>query len=191
MYYNAHIFEHRKQYNPTTIRAGNNQGNASAQYQIVNAFISACGYNDTSVQDQTQLSCYGILLYVKERLATYYSLLKRSLRFSYGQHDIERGPPTALRETMMNVKRKADIEHSLAMIEVMNRIKYVFGHGPLARIIQDNISPITVERVRPTTDISRQERKRQIVRMAHSVHVFDDGDVMVFGGENEFHFCRE
>ncbi len=62
--------------------------------------------------------------------------------------------------------RKADIEHSPAMIEVMNQIKYAFGHGPLARNIQENISPITVERVRPTTDISRQERKRQIVRMA-------------------------
>jgi hypothetical protein len=31
---------------------------------------------------QTPLSCYGNLLYVKERLAIYYSLLKRSLRFS-------------------------------------------------------------------------------------------------------------
>jgi hypothetical protein len=91
----------------------------------------------------------------------------------------------------MNVKRKADIEHSLAMIEVMNQIKYVFGHGPLARKIQDNISPIAVERVRQTTNISLQERKRPIVWMAHSVHVFNDGDVMVFGGENESHFCRE
>ncbi len=141
----------------------------------------------------TPLSCYGNLLYVKERFAISYSLLKRSLRFSYGQHDIEWGPPTVLHVTMMNVKRKADIEHSLAMIEVMNRIKYVFGHGPLARIteIQDDISPITVERVMPTTDVSRQERKRRIVRMAHSVHVFNDGDVMVFGGDNECHFCRE
>ncbi len=33
---------------------------------------------------QTPLICYGNLLYVKERLAIYYSLLKRSLRFSYG-----------------------------------------------------------------------------------------------------------
>jgi hypothetical protein len=107
---------------------------------------------------QTPLSCYRNLLYVKERLAIYYSLPKRSLRYSYGQHDIEWDPPTALHVTMMNAKRKADIEHSLAMIEVMNRITYVFGHGPLARVteIQDNISPITVERVRPTTDISRQ-----------------------------------
>jgi hypothetical protein len=31
---------------------------------------------------QTPLSCYGNLLYVNERLAIYYSLLKRSLRFS-------------------------------------------------------------------------------------------------------------
>ncbi len=67
--------------------------------------------------------------------------------------------------------RKADNEHSPAMIEVMNRIKYAFGHGPLAMKIQENISPITVERVRPTINIIRQEpaRKRQIVRMAHAV----------------------
>ena len=34
---------------------------------------------------QTPLSCYGHLLYVKERLAIYYSLLKITLWFSYGQ----------------------------------------------------------------------------------------------------------
>ncbi len=77
------------------------------------------------------------------------------------------------------------------MIEVMNRVKHAFGHGPLAMKIQENISPTTVERVRPTTDISRQERKRQIVLMAHSVYVFNDGDVMLFGGDNECHFFRE
>ncbi len=88
---------------------------------------------------------------------------------------------------------KADNEHSPAMIEVMNRIKYVFGHGPLARKIQENISPITVERVRPTINIIRQEpeRKRQIVRMAHSAYVFNDGDVMAFGGNKECRFCLE
>jgi hypothetical protein len=31
---------------------------------------------------------------------------------------------------MMNVKHKANIEHSLAVIEVMNQIKYAFCHGP-------------------------------------------------------------
>ncbi len=95
---------------------------------------------------QTQLNCYGNLLYVKERLAINYSLLKRSLRYSYGQHDIEWAPPTALHVAMMNVTHKADIEHSPAMIEVMNQIKYVFYNGPLARITekQDNISPITL-----------------------------------------------
>jgi hypothetical protein len=95
-------------------------------------------------------------------------IMKRSLWFPYGQ---QWGLPMALHVAMMNAKHKADIEHwhSLAMIEVMNRIKHVFGHGPLARIteIQYNISTITLERVRPTTDISSQERKRQIVRMAH------------------------
>jgi hypothetical protein len=77
---------------------------------------------------QTPLSCYGNLLYVKpEQLLTiYYSLLRRSLRFSYGQHDIESGLPTALHVTLMNVKHKADVEHSLAMFEVMSRIKNVY-----------------------------------------------------------------
>jgi hypothetical protein len=41
---------------------------------------------------QTPLSCDGNLVYVKERLAIYYSLLKRSI----GQHNFEWGPPTAL-----------------------------------------------------------------------------------------------
>ena len=62
---------------------------------------------------RTPLSCYGNLLYVKERLDIYCSLLKRSLRFSYGQHDIEWGSPTALHVTMMNMKDTADMEHSL------------------------------------------------------------------------------
>jgi hypothetical protein len=143
---------------------------------------------------QTLLSCSGILLHVKERLAIYYSLLKRYLRFSYGQHYIEWDSPTALNVTRINVMRKADnaSEHSPALIEVMVQIKYAFGHGPLARKIQEKISPITVERVRPTINISSQEpeRKRQIVRMTHSVYIFNDGDVMVFGGDNECHFCR-
>ncbi len=91
---------------------------------------------------------------------------------------------------MMNVTHKADIEHSLDMIEVMNRINYVLCHGPHARItkIQDDISPITVERVRPATAISSQELKRQVVRMTHPVHVFNDGDDTVFGRDNEWHF---
>ncbi len=50
LYYNTHIFEHWK-HNFTIIRADDNQGNASAQSQIVNSFISACGYNDTHVRD--------------------------------------------------------------------------------------------------------------------------------------------
>jgi hypothetical protein len=75
----------------------------------------------------------------------------------------------------MNVKHKANIEHSFAVIEVMNRIEYRFGLEPLARItgIQDNISPTKTERVRQTTAISRREQKRQFMRMAHSVFVFN------------------
>jgi hypothetical protein len=64
---------------------------------------------------QTPLSCYGTLLYVKELLAIYYSLLKRSLWFSCGQHDTKWGLLAVLHVTMTNVK------HSLtAMIEVMD-----------------------------------------------------------------------
>ena len=37
LYYNTHIFEHRKQCNSTTIIVDDNQGNASAQSQLVNA----------------------------------------------------------------------------------------------------------------------------------------------------------
>ncbi len=64
-------------------------------------------------------------------------LLKRSLRFSYGHYYIELDSPTALHVTRMNVMRKANNEHSPAMIKVMNRIKYAFGHGPLARKIEE------------------------------------------------------
>ncbi len=55
MHYNTHIFEHLKQCNSTTINADDNQGNANAQSQLVNAFISACGYNDTHVRDHANL----------------------------------------------------------------------------------------------------------------------------------------
>ncbi len=51
LYYIAQICEHRKQCNSTLTIADDNQGNASAQSQLVNAFISACGYNDTHVRD--------------------------------------------------------------------------------------------------------------------------------------------
>ncbi len=51
LYFIAHIFEHRKQCNSTTIIADDNHGNANAQSQLVNAFISACGYNDTHVRN--------------------------------------------------------------------------------------------------------------------------------------------
>jgi hypothetical protein len=61
---------------------------------------------------QTQLSCYCHLQYknFKEPLAMYYSVLKRSLWHSYGQHDIEWDLFMALHVTMMNVEHKTDIE---------------------------------------------------------------------------------
>jgi hypothetical protein len=53
LYYIAQNFEHRKQCKSTAIIGDDNQleGNACAQSQLVNAFISACGYNDTHVRD--------------------------------------------------------------------------------------------------------------------------------------------
>jgi hypothetical protein len=51
LYYIAQIFGYQKQCNSTAIIADDNQGNASAQSQLVNPFISACGYNDTHVRD--------------------------------------------------------------------------------------------------------------------------------------------
>ena len=50
LYYNTHNFEHQKQCN-STISADDSQGNASAQSQLINALISACGFNDTHVRD--------------------------------------------------------------------------------------------------------------------------------------------
>jgi hypothetical protein len=44
-------FEHRKQYDSTAIIAEDNHGNVGAQSHLVNAFISACGNNDTQVRD--------------------------------------------------------------------------------------------------------------------------------------------
>jgi hypothetical protein len=51
VFYNIHIFEHRKHCNSATIGAGDNQGNASIRSQLVHAFISACRYNDTHLRD--------------------------------------------------------------------------------------------------------------------------------------------
>ncbi len=51
LYYIAQNFEHWKQCNSTAIIADDNQGHASAQSQLVNAFISACGHNVANVLD--------------------------------------------------------------------------------------------------------------------------------------------
>jgi hypothetical protein len=95
------------------------------------------------------LDSYEDLLFVNERLAMYYSMLERSLRLSYGQHDIKwcqeftahqllvigSKPKTpsnkALYMTLMEVKNKADCEQPLATIDVMNRIAQLYGYGPL------------------------------------------------------------
>jgi hypothetical protein len=74
-------FEHQKQYDSTAIIAEDNQGNASAQSQLVNAFISVCGNNVTHVQ--IPLDSSEDLLFVQVCLAIYYSMLERSLLLAF------------------------------------------------------------------------------------------------------------
>jgi hypothetical protein len=137
LYYNTHIFEHWKQCNSTTINADDNQGNARAQSQLVNDFFSACGYNDTHVRGQANpvellwefTVCQGAprhLLQLAEKISSVFLWPTRHrVGFTHGTT-----------RDQMNMKHMADIEHTSAMIEIMNQIKYAFGHGPLARKIQ-------------------------------------------------------
>jgi hypothetical protein len=136
------------------------------------------------------LDSYKDLLFVQERLAIYYSILERSLRLSYGQHDIEwcqqltahqlsiigNKPRTplhkALYKTLMEVKHKADCEQPLATIDVMNSIAKLFGYGPLRGTTEVsghyNLFLREVECTRPTTSLSRKERKEGAVRVART-----------------------
>ncbi len=70
----------------------------------------------------------------------------------------------------MDVKRKADCEQPLATIDVMNRIARVFGCGPLRGATEVsghyNLFLREVECARPTTSLSRKERKEAAVRVA-------------------------
>ncbi len=140
------------------------------------------------------LDCYEDLLFVQERLAIYYSMLERSLRLSYGQHDIEQCQQftahqlsiignqqmtplhKALYKTLMEVKRKADCEQPLATIDVMNRIAKFFGYGPLRGTTEVsghyNLFLREVECARPTTNPSRKERKEGAVRVARTECVY-------------------
>jgi hypothetical protein len=143
---------------------------------------------------QIPLDSYEDLLFVQERIAIYYSMLERSLRLSYGQHDIKwcqqfmayqlsiigSKPATplykALYKTLTNVKRKADYEQPLAMIDVMNRIARVFGYGPLHGTAEVsghyNLFLREVECARPTTNLSRKECKEAAVRVARPERVY-------------------
>jgi hypothetical protein len=68
------------------------------------------------------------------------------------------------------VERKADCEQPLATIDVMNPIARVFGYGPLRGTTEVsghyNLYLREVECVRPTTNLSRKERKEAAVRVA-------------------------
>jgi hypothetical protein len=130
------------------------------------------------------LDSYEDFLFVQERLAIYYSMLERSLLLSYGQHDIEwcqqftahqlsiigNKPTTplykALYKTLMDVKRKADCEQPLATIDVLNRM---FGYDSLLGTTEVsgyyNLFLREVKCARPTTSLSRKERKEGAVRV--------------------------
>ena len=76
----------------------------------------------------------------------------------------------ALYKTLMDVERKADCEQPLATIDIMNRIARVFGYGPLRGTTEVsghyNLFLREVECARPTTNLSRKERKEVAVRVA-------------------------
>jgi hypothetical protein len=136
------------------------------------------------------LESYEDLLFVKERLSMYYSVMERSLRLSYGQHDIEccqlfmahqlsvigskQKTPfhKALYMTLIEVKHKADCGQPLATIHVMNRIAQLYGYGPLRSTTEvqgdRNPFPREVECARPTTSLSRKAAKEQAVRVARA-----------------------
>ncbi len=117
-------------------------------------------------------------------------MLERSLRLSYGQHDIEwcqqfmahqlsvtgSKPKTpfhkALYMTLMEVKHKADCEQPLAMIDVMIRIAQQYSYGPLRSTTEvhgySNPFPREVECVRPTTSLSPKARKEEALRVARA-----------------------
>ncbi len=126
--------------------------------------------------------------------------MERSLRLSYGQHDIEwcqqftahqlsiieNKPKRPLHkalymtlmevEHMIEVKHTADCEQPLATIDVMNRIAKLFGYGPLRCTTEVpghcNLFIREVECARPTTSISHKGRKEGAVLMARAECVY-------------------
>jgi hypothetical protein len=168
---------------------------------------------------QIPLDYYEDLLFVQleERLAIYYSMLERSLRLSYGQHDIQwcqqftaqqlsiigRKPATqlykALYKTLMNVKRKADCEQPLATIDVMNRIARVFGYGPLRGTteVSGHYNLFLrhwlreVECARPTTNLSRKERKEAAVRVASPECVYSAEESTYYQRNQDWYIHRD
>jgi hypothetical protein len=152
------------------------------------------------------------LLFVQERLATYYSMLERSLRLSYGQLDIEwcqqpmaqqlsmigSKPATplykALYKTLMNVKRKADCEQPLATIDVMNSIARVFGYGPLCgttEISGHYLFLCEVECARLTTNLSRKERKEAAVQVARPECVYSAEESPYYERNQDWYIHRD
>ncbi len=162
---------------------------------------------------QITLDSYEDLLFVQERLAIYYSMLERSLRLSYGQHDIEWCQQLtahrlsiigskqatqlykALYKTLMDVKRKADCEQPLATIDVMNRIARVFGYGPLLGTTEVsghyNLFLREVKCARPTINLSCKERKEGIVRVARPECVYSTEELSYYERNQDWYIHRE
>jgi hypothetical protein len=140
-------------------------------------------------------------------------MLERSLWLSYGQHDIEwcqqftahqlsiigSKPATplykALYKTLMDVKRKADCEQPLATIDVMNRIARVFGYGPLYGTTEVsghyNLFLREVECSRPTTNLSRKERKEAAVRVARPECVYSAEELSYYERNQDWYIHRD
>jgi hypothetical protein len=140
-------------------------------------------------------------------------MLERSLRLSYGQHDIEwcqqftahqlsiigNNPKTPLHKalymTLMEVKHKADCEQPLATIDIMNRIAKLFGYGQLRSTTEvpghSNLLPREVECARPTTSLSRKGRKEEAVLVARAGCVYSAKELSYYEGNQDWHIHRD
>ncbi len=95
----------------------------------------------------------------------------------------------------MDVKRKADCEQPRATIDVMNRISIVLGYGPLRGTTEVsghyNLFLREVKCARPTTSLSRKERKGGGVRVARTECVYSAEELSYYERNRDWHIHRD
>jgi hypothetical protein len=101
----------------------------------------------------------------------------------------------ALYKTLMEVKCMTNCEQPFATIDVMNRIAKLFGYGPLRGTTEVsghyNLFLREVECARPTTSLSRKERKEGAVRMAHTECVYSAEELSYYKRNRDWHIHRD